>query len=74
MKPKTLKKYEELWNKIRDLTRSITNNSEDYDEKYLKVKYNSDNDLFQKKTVEHSYMIIVVRSVFHEGNKYYPQN
>ena len=22
----TLKQYEELWNKIRDLTRSITNN------------------------------------------------
>ena len=30
----TLKKYENLWNKIRDLIRSITNNSDNYDEKY----------------------------------------
>ena len=29
----TIKKYEELWNKIRDLIRSITNNSDNYDEK-----------------------------------------
>ena len=29
----TLKDYEELWNKIIDLIRSITNNSDKYDEK-----------------------------------------
>ena len=27
------KKYEELWSKIRDLIRSVTKNSDDYDEK-----------------------------------------
>ena len=27
----TLKKHEELWNKIRDLARSITNNSDNED-------------------------------------------
>ena len=27
------KKYEELWSKIRDLIRSVTKNSHDYDEK-----------------------------------------
>ena len=30
------KKYEEIWNKVRDLIRSITKNSNDYDEKYMK--------------------------------------
>ena len=29
----TLKKYKEMWSKVRDLIRSTTNNSEDYDEK-----------------------------------------
>ena len=29
-----IKKYEELWNKIRDLIRSIIKNSADYDEIY----------------------------------------
>ena len=36
MKVNTLKKYEELWNKIEDLIRSI-NNSDDYDEEYMKI-------------------------------------
>ena len=36
------KKYEELWCKIRDLIRTITKNSDDYDKKYLKIKFNLD--------------------------------
>ena len=31
-----IKKYEELWIKIRDSVRSITKNSDVYDEKYMK--------------------------------------
>ena len=31
------KKYEELWSKIRDLIRSMTKNSHDYYEKYMKI-------------------------------------
>ena len=45
----TLKKFEELWNKIRDLIRSVTNNSDYYDKKYIKIKFNSDDDLAQGK-------------------------
>ena len=37
-----LKKYEELRNKIKDRTRSTNNNSGNYDEKYMKTKFNSD--------------------------------
>ena len=37
-----IKKYEELWSKIRDLIRSITKNSDDYYENYMKIKFNSD--------------------------------
>ena len=70
----TLKKHRELWNKIRDLIKSITNISDDYDEKYMKIKCNSDDDLLLKKMVELHNMIIVVRFVFHEENKYYPQD
>ena len=32
-----IKKYEELWSKIRDLIKSVTKKSNDYDEKYLKI-------------------------------------
>ena len=67
-----IKKYEELWSKIRDLIRSIIKNSDDYDEKYMKVKFNSDDDLPINKMIEIHKVAIVVRAVFHE-NKYYVQ-
>ena len=57
-----LKKYEELWIKIRDLIRSITKNLDDYDEKYMKVKIDSDNELLLNKTIEIPIMTIVVRA------------
>ena len=34
-----------MWGKIIDLFRSITNNGDRYDKKYMKVKSNSDDDL-----------------------------
>ena len=45
-----IKKYEEMWSKIRDLIRSITKNADDYDEKYMKITFNSDNELHLNKT------------------------
>ena len=39
---KKLNKYEELWNKTRDLSRSITISLDDYDENYMKFRFNSD--------------------------------
>ena len=66
-----LKKYEDLWVKIRDLIRPITNNSDDYDEKNMTIKFNSDNDLPLKKTLE--IMVMVLRSVFHKGITSYPK-
>ena len=57
-----LKKYEKLWIKIRDLIRSITKNLDDYYEKYMKVKIDSDNELLLNKTIEIPIMTIVVRA------------
>ena len=64
------KKYEELWCKIRDLIRSITKNPDHYDEKYIKIKFNSDDELPLNKTIEIPTITIVVTAVFHENNKY----
>ena len=68
-----IKKYGELWSKIRDLIRSITKNSGDYDETYMKIKFNSDNEFPLNKTIEVACMIIVVRATFYENNKDYLQ-
>ena len=57
---------------MKDLIRLITKNLDDYDKKYMKIKFNSDNELSLNKTIEIPTMKIVVRAVFHENNKYYP--
>ena len=68
-----IKKYEKLWIKIKDLVRSVTKKSDDYDEKYIKIKFDSGDELPLNKTIEISVMIIVVRAIFYESNKYYPR-
>ena len=46
---------------IRDLISSITKNSDDYDEKYMKIKFNSDGELPLNKTIKIRSMVIVAR-------------
>ena len=55
--------------KIKNQIRTIISNTNNYDEKYMKIKSNSDEDLSLNKTLELHNMIIVVRSVFHENTK-----
>ena len=45
-----LKRYEEMWSKIKDPVRSTNNKSDYYDEKYMKIKIHS-HKLTQKKTL-----------------------
>ena len=66
------KKCEELSTKIRDRIRLITNNLNNYYEKYMKIKFNSDDHLPLNKPLDLlRNTTIVVRAVFYEGNKYY---
>ena len=41
--------------------------------KYMKIKFNSDDELPLNKMVKMPTMTIVFRGVFHEQNKYYPK-
>ena len=52
-----IKKHEQPWSKIKDLIRSITKNSDDYDKKYMKIKFNSDDELPLNKMVEKEFQI-----------------
>ena len=66
MKAKTkIKKYEELWIKNK-VTNSVTKKSDDYDydEKYIKIKLNSDDESPLNKTVLNSTITIAVRAFF----------
>ena len=52
---------------------SVTTKSNYYDEKYIKIKLDSDDKLSLTKTIEIPVMVIIVRDIFYKNNKYYPQ-
>ena len=52
---------------------TITVNSGDYDENYMKIKFYLGDDLPLNKMIEIHNATIVVRAVFHENNIYYSQ-
>ena len=37
-----IKKYQELWIKIRDFIKSVTKKSDDFDEKYMRINFDAD--------------------------------
>ena len=62
-----------MWSKVRYLIKSVITKSDDYDEKYIKIKFDSDDELPLNKTIKIPIITIVVRAVFHENNKCYLQ-
>ena len=68
-----MEKYEELLSKIRELILSITKNSHHHDKNYMKFKFNLNDDLPLNKMLEICSTVTVVTAVFHENNKYHPQ-
>lgn len=70
----TVKKYEELWTKIRDVVCLTSSDSDDDDKKYIKIKFDSYDDLGLKKTLELFNMIKFVKSVFSWRQRMLPPN
>ena len=46
---------------------------EEYEKDYMKIKFNSDDNLPLNKQLKFLSATIIVRSVFEEDGKYYPQ-
>ena len=53
--------------------RSEKKKSDDYDEKYMKIEFDSNDKLLLNKLIQIPVMAIVVRGIFYQNNKYYPQ-
>ena len=45
----------------------------DYEKDYTKIKFNSDDNLLLHKSLKFHIMTIIIRSVFEEDGKLYPQ-
>ena len=69
-----LKKYADVWDGIKNQIKTINGGKEnDYGKDYLKIKFNSDNNLPLNKPLKFHAMTIIIGSVFKEGGKRYPQ-
>ena len=69
-----LKKYVELWDKVKNQIETI-NGAEpiDYKKDFMKSRFESDDDLPLDKIISIPDTMVVIRSVFQENSKHYPQ-
>ena len=68
------KKYADVWDGIKNKIKAINSGKEnDYGKDYIKIKFNSDDDLPLNKPLKFHAMTIIIRSVFEEDGKLYPQ-
>ena len=70
---KVLTKYTELWDGIKNLIEKINDKPVEYGKDFMKIKFNFDDNLPLNKILRLHNLTIIVRSVFQEYNKYYPQ-
>ena len=70
---KLLKKYNDIFNGIRNKIKEVSSDEYNYKKDYIKIKFNSDDNLPSKKSLKFHNMTITIRSVFEEDCKLYPR-
>ena len=69
-----LENYTELWDEIKDEIELINGNEPiEYKKDFMKIRFESDDDLPLGKMFNIPVCIIIVRFVFQENNNYYPK-
>ena len=66
---KILTTYTELWHKIKNLIGKISDKSSEYEKRFTKIKFNSDDNLPLTKILRLYNLAIVVTSAFQEDKK-----
>ena len=68
-KKELLKKYNDAFNGIRDKIKEVSSDECDYEKGYMKIRFNSDDDLPLNKQLKFNNMNITISSVFEEDGK-----
>ena len=66
-----LNKYNDVWSGIK--IKEASSGECDYGKDYMKIKFNSDDNLTLKKPLKFHNMAITIISLFEEDGKLYPQ-
>ena len=68
-----LKKYNDVFNGIMGKIKEVSSDECDYEKCYMKLKFNSDDNVPLNKALKCHNMTITIRSVFKEDGTLYPQ-
>ena len=69
-----LKKYADVWDGIKNKIKAINGDKEnDYGKDYMKIKFNSDDDLPLNKLLKFHLMTIIIRCLFSDDGNFYLQ-
>ena len=69
-----LVKFAEAWRGIKDQIKKLNNGSVDeYAKDYMKIKFDSDDNLPLNKILKFRVLTIITRNIFGKDGKYYPQ-
>ena len=63
-----LKRYTDIWDGIKNKIKATN-----YGKDYMAIKFNSDNDMLLNKPLKFLLLTIIIRCVFSEDGKLYPQ-
>ena len=72
-KQRVNKKYNDVLNVIKYIIKKVSDSEFDYKKDYMKINFNSDDNLLSNKPLKFHLMTITIRWVFQEDGKLYPQ-
>ena len=70
-----MQKYQEVFNGTKEIIKKINgcNQPIKYDDNYMKIKFNTDDNIPLNKIIYFPTITIIIRSVTKKDDKYYPQ-
>ena len=70
-----MQKCQEVFDGIKEITKTINDYGQPikYDDNYMKIKFNTDDNIPLNKFIYLSTITIIIRSVTKKDDKYYPQ-
>ena len=70
-----IQKYQEVFDGIKEIIKKVNDYSQPikYDDNYMKIKFNTNDDIILNKIIYFPTVTITIRSVTQKDGRYYPQ-
>ena len=68
-----LKKYNQVFNGIKHHIKKINDNDNEYEKYYMKIKFNTDDDIPSGKQLYFLSIPVILRCIFEKDGRWYPE-